>query len=90
MGQGVMSNPAYCVGVLRHLAEDATLDPTTRLVAAAQTIKSHAAKARANPVARRKMLRALQKEIGRQPVDVFWPEVRRMTAQLMNQSAGYE
>jgi hypothetical protein len=90
MAQAMMSSPAYCVGVLRHLAEDAALDPTTRLVAAAQTIKSHAAISRANPIAKRKMLRALEKEIARQPVDVFWPEVRRMIPQLMNQLPGYE
>jgi hypothetical protein len=84
----VTINPTNCMNALRQLAKDALLDQTERLLSAEQAIKSYVSAA--NPTEPRGWLVALDKEIARQPVDVFWPEVRRMITRLMNQSPNHE
>jgi len=76
-----MNTPTSCMNALRQLAKEALLDPTERLLSAEQAIKGYVAAA--NATEPRSWLVALDKEIAREPVDVFWPEVRRMISRLM-------
>jgi len=78
----VTINPANCMNALRELAKDGLLDPTERLLSAEQAIKSYVSAA--NPTEPRSWLVTLDKEVARERVDVFWPEVRRMISRLMN------
>ena len=74
---------------LRHLAADATLDPTDRLLAAERQIKGYAVRA-GNP--RWRVLEDLDSEVeaemltGLEKNNAFWKAVREYIAHLVNQS----
>jgi hypothetical protein len=82
-----MKDPTYCMDALRHLSTDATLDVASQLLAAERAINNYY-RAGANSIEQRGMLIALGNEIARVALikgDDFWPAVRDIIAQLVNQ-----
>jgi len=73
---------------LRHLAADATLDPTERLLAAERQIKDYVVRAGHPPW---RMLEDLESEVeaeiltGVEKNNAFWKAVREYIAHLVNQ-----
>ncbi len=76
---------------LRHLAADASLDATERLLTAERQIKDYVVRARANPIEQRRMLQELDIEVAVEMLGAsvnandFWTAVREFIAQLLNQ-----
>jgi hypothetical protein len=77
-----------CVDTLRHLCADAWLDPTKRILSGERAIRSYISQAGEDPIERRHMLDALDKEIGSSPsAGDFWSAMRDLIAQLRRRNA---
>ena len=74
-----------CMNALRALSADASLDPASRFLAAAQVIRHYLEQAGSNIRKRESMLSKLNSEIAAmEQVDDFWSMVRDIIAQLRN------
>ena len=77
-----------CMDTLRHLSADAWLDPTKRFLSGERAIKSYISQAGKDPIERRHMLDALDKEVGSVPsAGDFWSAMRDLIAQLRRRNA---
>jgi hypothetical protein len=77
-----------CMDTLRHLSADAWLDPTKRILSGERAIRSYIREASKDPIERRHLLDALDKEVGSVPsASDFWSAMRDLIAQLRRRNA---